>query len=71
MTRHCECPGGCGQLSDECACARKLPLGAIRIEGCADVCLWCDGHGEVNVNGVDFYCGRCGGMGFVLTAVTP
>lgn len=29
---HPPCSGGCGQLADECACARPNPLGSMRIE---------------------------------------
>jgi hypothetical protein len=28
---HFACPGGCGELADECACRRKNPLGSLRI----------------------------------------
>ncbi len=30
---HPPCPGGCGELADECCCPRPNPLGSMRITG--------------------------------------
>lgn len=32
LDHHPDCPGGCGELLDECRCAQPNPLGTIRIE---------------------------------------
>ena len=29
---HPACPGGCGELADECACPDPSPLGSVRVE---------------------------------------
>jgi hypothetical protein len=28
---HPPCPGGCGELADECTCRRPNPLGSMRV----------------------------------------
>lgn len=33
---HPECPGGCGQLADECACPQPGALGSLRIHAPED-----------------------------------
>lgn len=42
---HPPCPGGCGELADECACARPLPLGSMGVHEPIGSILpvWCCG----------------------------